>query len=174
MARWLGDADAVPAGSVAEDNGALKPATITRLSDLAGESFKRQSELDGSAWRSLPFFAVTRGLAATILGAVAQSVPRFGSSVLAMVLNGLLVLATISFGWAVRWFCTVVRPRDHEYPSPDADERAYAEAMTQYHAASGLAGDQLDQRVVTELQPFLTEQYGTAARTNFAHNAARM
>lgn len=152
----------------------IEPATIKYLSELAAESFKRQVELDESVWRSLPFFGAVLALAASIIGRGSADAPPLAWSLYALSTHAALGLATLSFAWALRWFWVVVKARDYEYPSTDAQVRTYAEQMTEFHRASGLAGTELDEKVVEEMRLFMIEQYGSAARTNFAHNAEKM
>lgn len=172
-AQRIGGRSDTPATAMSEA-GSLQPKTITHLADLAGESFKRQADLDESVWRSLPFFAATIALAAALIGTAAKDVPPFSFTPFALVVHAFLVLGVASFGWALRWFWTVVRPRDYEYPSTDAAIRTYAEEVTAFHRSHGMMDAALDDIVVSDLQLFMAEQYGNAARTNFAHNAAKM
>lgn len=161
-------------GAPAVEVAPIEPATIKYLSELATDSFKRQVELDESVWRSLPFFGAALALAASIIGRGSADAPPLAWSLYAILTHAALGLATLSFAWALRWFWVVVKARDYEYPSADAQVRAYAEEMTKFHRASGMSGTELDDKVVDEMRLFMIEQYGSAARTNFGHNAEKM
>jgi len=149
-------------------------STIKYVADLANDSFKRQVELDESVWRSLPFFAATFAFVAAVTGKAALDAPTFSGSAFSIIANAFFTLAIGSLAWALRWFWTVLRTREYEIPADDAAVRLYAEQMTTYHHQLGLSGTDLDDKVVEELRLFMIEQYGSAARTNFTHNTARL
>ena len=152
----------------------LGPETTQLLADLANDSFKRQAELDESVWRSLPFFGATLALAAAIIGRVASDAPLPSQLAFPLLTNVALVLSTASFGWALRWFWSVVRAREYEYPASDIDVHGYAVAMAAYYAATGSPLADSDGQVVHELRSLMFDQYANAARTNFSHNSERM
>ena len=152
----------------------LGPETTKYLGDVASDSFKRQIELDESIWRSLPFFAATFAFVATIVGRSATDVPVWNGSIYSLSTNGFLVLAALSLAWGLRWFWTVLRPREYEYPAPDADVRGYAEQMTSYYLTLGHTGANRDTEVAREVRLFMAAQYGSGAATNFRHNADKL
>lgn len=166
--------------SLAEDDAealggpAIGPDTLKYMSELANDSFKRQLELDESVWRSLPFFAATFAFIAAVAGRAATDTPPLSWSTLSLVSHAFLVLAFGSLAWALRWFVPILRKRDYEYPSSDAEVNAYAKEMNAYHAALGKEGDDLDAEVLEELRHFMIDQHGSAARTNFLLNGTRM
>ncbi|WP_010183179.1 hypothetical protein [Sphingomonas sp. PAMC 26605] len=152
----------------------LGPDTIKYLGDLAAESFKRQSELDESVWRSLPFFAAIFAFVATIVGKSAVDAPAWNGTYYTAATITLLSAATLSMAWTLRWFWVVLRPREYEYPAPDFAIRDYAEQITEYHAESGVPPGDLDAKTLTDVRLFMIDQYGSAAATNLTHNAAKL
>ena len=152
----------------------LGSETSKYLHDLASESFKRQTELDESIWRSLPFFAAIFAFVATVIGRASVDVPRWELGLYSILANVLLIAAAASMAWGLRWFWTVLRPRDYEFPAPDAGVRSYAEEMVAYYASGGLKGDALDAAVTKALRLSLAEQYGAGAAANLAHNAEKL
>lgn len=157
-----------------DDGPQMGGATIEFVTNLANESFKRQLELDESVWRSLPFFAATFAFVAAITGKAAFDAPIAAFTSFSIVANATFVLAILSLAWALRWFWPVLRPREYEIPADDARVRTFAEETTAYHRQLGLAGAELDGRVVDDLRLFMIGQYGAAARTNLGHNASRL
>lgn len=152
----------------------LGPDTIKYLGDLAAESFKRQSELDESVWRSLPFFAAIFAFVATIVGKSAVDAPAWNGSYYTAATITLLGVATLSMAWTLRWFWVVLRPREYEYPAPDFAIREYAEQIAEYHAGNGVPPRDLDAKVLTDIRLFMLDQYGSAAATNLTHNVAKL
>lgn len=148
--------------------------TIKYLGDLASESYKRQAELDESVWRSLPFFAATFAFVATIIGRSASDVPAFAWAWYPAVPTALLALSVGSLAWALRWFWVVLKPREYEYPAPDADIRQYAQGTAEFHAASGLSIARSDAATLRDMRLFMIDQYGAAAATNLSHNAVKL
>jgi hypothetical protein len=152
----------------------VTPKTSEFLVSLAGESFKREVDLDESVWRSLPFFAAAFGLAITLLGYVATaiSIPnlRFGV-VVADIAFG---LSLVAFAWAFRWFWTVVKPMEYQYPPRDLDLLNYAEALKIFHEQSGLSGDNLDAMVADEMRLFMAKQLAAATGKNRGNNAIKV
>jgi hypothetical protein len=55
----------------------LLDSTAVYLRDKALDSFGQFNELDESVWRSLPFFAVVFGFAATLVAAAVDLLPIF-------------------------------------------------------------------------------------------------
>lgn len=125
-------------------------------------------------WRSLPFIAATFAFVAAVVGRAASDVPPLGWNSFAIAANVLLAVALFSLAWTLRWFWVVLRRREYEFPADDTSVRRYAEDMTEYHAALGLADDRLDSQVVEEMRLFMIDQYGSAARTNLRLNAVRL
>lgn len=151
----------------------MKAKTADYMEKLAESSFNRQADLDESIWRSLPFFGVSLGLAATMIGTAASDAPAISTSLYAVVTNLMLLASTGCFGWALWWFWQVVQGRDYEIPASDVLVREYAEDMTVFHEANGLIGDDLDEKVVEELRLFMIDQYSDAATANFKENARK-
>ncbi len=160
-------------GASTPPRSAMKSKTAAYMEKLAESSFDRQADLDESIWRSLPFFGVSLGLAATMIGTAASDTPAIGRSFYAIATNLLLLASTGCFGWALWWFWQVVRGREYEIPASDALVRQYAEEMTTFYEAGDLVGDDLDDKVVEELRLFMIEQYSAAAAANFRENARK-
>lgn len=159
-----------------EENGSgiLGPKSLAYVADLAAESFKRQVDLDESVWRSLPFFAATYAFVAALAGHAATDMPPPTCGWYAGASHLLLLLSVGSLAWALRWFWTVLRPREYEYPADDAAILHYAESIAEYHSSLGVDRSELDGKVDVEMRRFMIDQYGSAARTNFAHNGEKM
>ena len=153
---------------------ALEAETVKYLSELAHKSFDRYNELDESVWRSLPFFAATFGLAATVASYAASRLPSLEWAAYVAISHILLLGALLCFAWAFRWFWLIIRPRSFEYPADDTLIRRYAEDVNGYHRAVGLAAADLDKAVVRDLQEFITDQLADAARTNAANARERL
>ncbi|KQM41225.1 hypothetical protein ASE59_02790 [Sphingomonas sp. Leaf10] len=86
----------------------------------------------------------------------------------------MLGLSVAGLAWSLRWFWIVLKPREYEYPSSDAQVQQYGRDMLSYHAASGVTESDLDARTVRELRLFMMEQYGNAAAANLVHNATKL
>lgn len=157
-----------------DETADLGEDTVKYLVELAHDSFKRQSELDESVWRSLPFFAATFAFVATIIGRSAVDVPPWDGSFLAYITSSLVVSAVGSLAWALRWFWVVLRRREYEYPAADAEVRTYAEGIAAFHVASGVPADKLDGATLHDMRLFMLDQYGSAAATNLSHNAVKL
>lgn len=152
----------------------MTPKTWAYLSGVIGESFKREVDLDESVWRTLPFFVAAFGLAITLLSYISDSTQRL-HGLWASTLTYLLFAASVaSFAWAFRWFWSVVRPLEYQYPPSDDDLLAYSEGLTTYHEQLGRKGDALDKAVVEEMQVFITRQLAAASGRNRMNNAVRV
>lgn len=158
----------MPDDTVVADEQAneLGDETLKFLSQLARESFGRYNELDESVWRSLPFFAATFGLAATVISYSATKLPQFQWSFYASLAHLMLIVSIFSFGWAFRWFWLIIRPKSFEYPADDSQIRSYAESALAYYRAVEASSKKHDGLVLKDLHRFVSDQFGKAAETN--------
>jgi hypothetical protein len=156
------------------DPASLGGESIAYITQMAEAAYSEQDELNESVWRSLPFFAASLGLAVTIMPRAAAAVPLPSSAIYSIATNSMLAASFTAFAWAIRWLWIVVAPRDYEYPSDQAEVQAYAKETAQYLASTGLAGEELDKALVSELRMFRAKQVADAARTNFSNNVRRL
>jgi hypothetical protein len=156
------------------EGGEMTPKTWAYLSDVIGDSFKREVDLDESVWRTLPFFVAAFGLAITLLSYISEATRRL-SSLWGSILTYLLFAASVAaFAWAFRWFWSVVRPLEYQYPPSDEDLLAYSDELTTYHQQVGLAGGALDEAVANDMTVFITRQLAAASGKNRTNNAIRV
>ncbi|WP_140847313.1 hypothetical protein [Sphingomonas glacialis] len=153
---------------------AIGDATAKYLDDRAAESFKRQTDLEESVWRSLPLFTGGLIAAGAIISSTAKALPPFGMDLYRCLAYGALLLATGTFAVAFWWLWQVVRPREFDYPADDELIAAYANDMLAFHAGSGLTGETLDATVARELRLYMANTFAIAAKSTFANNQRRL
>lgn len=152
----------------------MTPKTWDFLVSVASDSFKREVDLDESVWRTLPFFVGAFGLALTLLSYISTA-SRTSHATWSSVLTYILFATSLgAFGWAFRWFWTVVSPQEYQYPPSDQDLLIYAEGLTSYHKRMGLAGEALDDTVAEEMKVFVAGQLAAASGHNREKNAIKV
>lgn len=152
----------------------MTPKTWAYLSDVIGDSFKREVDLEESVWRTLPFFVAAFALAITLMSYISDATRQL-SSMWASILAYLLFAASVAaFAWAFRWFWSVVRPLEYQYPPSDEDLLTYSDGLADYHRQMGLAGDALDEALATDMKVFVTSQLAAASGKNRTNNAIRV
>jgi hypothetical protein len=148
--------------------------TAKFLDEKALESFKRQTDLEESIWRSLPL--VSGGLigAGAITGSIANSRPQPSTSPFALLTYGCVSVAVALFGASIWWLWQVIKPREFEYLPDDALVADYAERLSQFHSERGLSVDVFDNAVAAGLRSFMRDAYVKSAKSTFDHNQERL
>jgi hypothetical protein len=152
----------------------MTPKTWAYLSDVIGDSFKREVDLDESVWRTLPFFVAAFGLAITLLSYISDATRQLSSLWASIMTYSLFAASVAAFAWAFRWFWSVVSPLEYQYPPSDEDLLTYSDGLTEYHRQVGLTGDALDEAVATDMKAFVTSQLAAASGKNRTNNAIRV
>lgn len=165
---------AEPPPPAAAAPAAFGSTTAKYLDDRAAESFKRQTELEESVWRSLPLFTGGLLAAGAIVTSTARALPPFKGSFYQWVAYSLLALALVAFSIAFWWLWQVVKPRDFDYPPLDEEVSSYAAAVVAYHEGQGLAGEPLDEEVTRELRIYMADAFASAAKSTFRNNQSRL
>lgn len=152
----------------------LGPNAAKYLDDRAAESFKRQTDLEESIWRSLPL--VTGGLlaAGAVVATAANALPPFAWRFYPLAAFATLALATIAFSIAFWWLWQVVKPRDFDYPADDEAISRYASDMMNFHAGQGLEKQALDDEVTRELRLYMASTFAVAAKSTLSNNQIRL
>ena len=144
------------------------------LEKVFSEAYKREIDQDESVWRTLPFFATSLTLYAALLGYIGGKLPPI--SLNAFLLLG-YVLMTASAGFlaaSLIWLWFGVHTRVYRHIPMETDVLAFSVGLRDYHSQLGLQGDQLDGKVVEEVQEFTTRQYAEATVHNRRLNEARL
>ena len=148
--------------------------TAKFLDEKALESFKRQTDLEESIWRSLPLFSGGLIAAGAIVGGIANSLPSFACSVFAALTYTCVLISIVLFGLSILWLWQVIKPREFAYLPDDSLVADYAERLSQFHSERGLSADQFDKAVAAELRTYMREAYVKSAKSAFDHNQARI
>jgi hypothetical protein len=153
---------------------ALGEASVKYLDDRAFDSFKRQTDLEESIWRSMPLF--TGGLLAggAIVANAADGLPTFKFGLFEMSSFILIFMAVIAFCIAFWWLWQVVRPRYFDYPADDEAISQYALGVMNFHFGQGLKDKALDDEVARELRLYMAGTFAMAAKSTFSNNQIRL
>ncbi len=152
----------------------LGTETSKFLDEKSFESFKRQTDLEESIWRSLPLFSGGLIAAGAIISSIANVLPPLAWSVFAMLAYASVATATGLFGVSIWWLWQLIKPREFDYLPDDALVSNYAESLTQFYKGQGLSGDALDKSVASELRAYIRAAYIDAAKSTFGHNQERL
>lgn len=153
---------------------AIGSETAQYLDEKAIESFKRQTDLEESIWRSLPLFSGGLIAAGAIVSSVAGSLPQPHLSWFAVIAYACLGACVVLFGIAIWWLWQVIRPREFEYLPDDTEIAAYAENLSHYYKSLGVSPKRADKKVASELRAAMRDAYVNAAQSAFEHNQARI
>lgn len=153
---------------------AMGPDTAKYLDDRAADSFKRQTDLEESIWRSLPLFTGGLLAAGAIITSTARVLPTPGWAFYPIVAYALLAVALAAFLVAFWWLWQVVRPRDFDYPADDEQIADYAQAMIVFHASQGTEGEALDKEISREMRLYMAGTFAAAAKSTFSNNQSRL
>ncbi|MCW4460596.1 hypothetical protein OK349_02675 [Sphingomonas sp. BT-65] len=177
MADWLRRLIGPHAETTATDD--RSPSVFTKdsnefLEATAKDFYKSQTDLDESIWRSLPFFAAAFIFVATVIGQSATRLPKLATNFFEIVTHLLFLVSCLLCAWVLRWFYTLLKPREYEFPASFESLKSYATELENYHSSNGLSDESRDAAVTNDLREFLAEQYGTGASANLRHNAERL
>ena len=141
MADWLRRLIGSHAETAATDAKVL--AVLVKDSNeflevTAKDFYKSQTELDESIWRSLPFFAAAFIFVATVIGQSATRLPKLATNFFEIVTHLLFLISCLLCAWVLRWFYTLLKPREYEFPASFESVKSYASELENYHSSSGL------------------------------------
>ena len=144
------------------------------LEKVFSEGLKREIDSDESVWRTLPFFATAIGITGTLLGYDGSQLPPPSLKAPALLLYILFVAAIGCLTASFAWLFNAVRQREYRYPPSEIDLHKLAADYQSYHAALGVTGEALDDRVVGEMRAVMVDEYAQSASANRQLNRAKL
>lgn len=140
------------------------------------DGFNREAGQDENVMRSLPFFATSLGLLATVVGLMHATICRPSRSVLSACIYAAIVALGACVALSVLFLLRAVRSRAFRYPMPETEFIEYAaQVLEEQQRAAPSVGDPaaLGAGVLAELRATRIQQLAEAAEANRAHNLER-
>lgn len=138
------------------------------------DAFKRELEVDENVARTLPFFAATLALAATLYSFIIGDMVPLAWTPLSLLLHGLLSLAAALLVWVLWQLFSAVRQREYRIPPKETELIVWADELRTYFEEQGLKPTIVDTRTVEELRRKLIAEYAEAAEHNRTANKPKL
>lgn len=144
------------------------------LEDLFKDSFDREQEVNENVARTLPFFAATLALAATLFSFIVTAMPPFGIAPVSLLLHALLALAGGLMAWILWQLLQAVRERQYRIPPKETELTEWAAELRAHFDEQGLKPTTVDARVLEQLRKKMIEEYAKAAEHNREANKPKL
>jgi hypothetical protein len=138
------------------------------------DSFKRELEVDENVARTLPFFAATLALAATLFRYVLPQLPKLTLSWISLTLHGLLVAGGVCLAVILWTLFQAVRVREYRIPPRETELATWQEELRAYYRGLKLTPATVETRVLADLRSRMILEYAEAAEHNRAANAPKV
>lgn len=154
------------------ETSAVKPDEF--LESAFKDSFKRELEVDENVARTLPFFAATLALGATLYNFIIGRLPPFGLDILSLVLHGLLAIAGGCLAAVVWTLFQAVRQRQYRIPPKETELLTWSQELAEHFTGEGLKPSTVETRVVEQLRDRLIYEYAASAEHNRDANKPKL
>lgn len=144
------------------------------LESVIKDAFKRELEVDENIARTLPFFAATLALVATLYSFILSRILPLSFSWLSVVLHILLALAAVVMIWVLWQLFQAVRQREFRLPPKETEILDWVEGLQDFYKKDGLTPNNVDARVATQLRQWLTVEFAEAAEHNRTANKPKL
>lgn len=138
------------------------------------DSFKRELEADENVARTLPFFAATLALAATLFRYVLPQLPTPTLGWISLTLHALLVAGGVCLAVILWTLFQAVRVREYRIPPRETELATWQEELRAYYRGLKLAPATVEARVLADLRSRMILEYAEAAEHNRAANAPKI
>lgn len=143
-----------------------RPDTLKLVFEIAAASYKEQTDLDESVWRTMPFIAALFALAVSVIRFIPPHF-SFNEAFLISFASLLYVAAIIMFTGAFAYVWMALKPREFEIPAKSLQIRDYAHSLINWHVSAVTEESQIDTKVTSEVRLFMIDQLCNANETNF-------
>jgi hypothetical protein len=144
------------------------------LEEVLKDAFERELDVDENVARTLPFFAASLALAATLYGYIAAQMPPLAWTLLSVLLHVLLVAAAACAAGLLWRLFQVVRVREYRIPPKETEQIEWAEALRGHFKTQQLTPATVEKKVVEELRKRMISEYAESALHNRAANAEKL
>ncbi len=130
------------------------------------EAFKRELEVDENVARTLPFFAATLALAATLYGYVLSKLPPPAWEVAAVVLDCLLLLGVGCLVGVLWNLFQAVRMREYRIPPKETELADWVGELRAFYEGQGQAPAEAEAEALVGLRERMIVEYAESAEHN--------
>jgi hypothetical protein len=145
------------------------------VEQVVREGFVREADQDENVMRSLPFFATSLSLLATVFGLMHATLCRPASSALALCVDAATFALGACIALSVAFLIRAVRSRIFSYPMPETEFVEYAARVVEAYRCGAPSGGPaaLEAAVLAEIRAVRIQQLAEAAEANRANNLER-
>lgn len=143
------------------------------IEKLVADAYRREGEQEENVARSLPFFAASLAVLATVLGLVRAVLPPIELSTYSIISYGCLIGIAAAVILVIWHLGIAVWPRRFEYLMSESDLRAYTDQLREFYSHTHANSDDIEAAVLDDLRTSMIEQYAKGAMQNRANNVAR-
>jgi hypothetical protein len=144
------------------------------MEGLFREAFRRELDVDENVARTLPFFAATLALEATLYGYILTRLPHPELTLLSLWLHGLLFVAAASAAGVLWTLFQAVRVREYRIPPKEIEQLAWAGQLKSYYEDQGLTPKTVEGRVAEQLRDRMILEFAEAVEHNRKANAPKL
>lgn len=144
------------------------------LEEVLKDGFERELEVDENVARTLPFFAASLAVAATLYGYIAAQMPPLAPTFLSVVLHLLLAAAGVCMATILWCLFQAVRAREYRIPPKETLQIAWVKDLKTHFRGQGLTPATVDRSVLERLRSQMTAEYAASAEHNRTANTAKL
>jgi hypothetical protein len=144
------------------------------LEAVVKAAFARELDVDENIARTLPFFAASLALAATLYSFILARMVPFAWTPLSLGFHALLAIGGGLLLWILWQLFQTVRRREYRIPPKETEIIAWADDSIAFHTARGLKPATVDARVAEDLRRWLIDEFAEAAEHNRAANRPKL
>lgn len=144
------------------------------IENVVKDGFERELDVDENVARTLPFFAASLAVAATLYGYIAARLPPLSLSPFSVVLHILLAVAAICAVRILWHLFQAVRAREYLLLSKETEQIEWADALRTHFSAQSLTAATIDKKVTDQLRQRMASEYAKSAEHNREANRAKL
>lgn len=144
------------------------------LESVFETAFKREVGLDEDIARTLPFFAASLALVATLLGYLLRELQTLEWNTISVVLHLMLGCAAVSLAMALHALFQTVQMREYRLPPRETELIAWSEQLRTFYQSQNYKPSTVDQRVFEDLRDRMLLEYAESAEHNRLANKSKL
>jgi hypothetical protein len=144
------------------------------LEGVFKDAYKRELDADENVARTLPFFAASLALGATLFSYVLPRMPTLTFGLYSVLMHSLLVAAGTLLVLILWWLLQAVRVREYRLPPRETDQLEWAAALVGHFESTGLKADAVDKQVEEVVRAAMLREYAAAAVHNRNANKPKL
>ena len=144
------------------------------LDGVFKDAFRRELEVDENVARTLPFFAATLALAATLYGYAFSRLPPPAWTASALTLGVLLTLGAVCLIGVLWNLFQAVRMREYRIPPRETELAAWVGELRAFYEREGESQEVAEARALARLRERMIIEYAESAEHNRAANKPKV